>query len=173
MSVSLSNYLCSHSLTQKGSLPIHMALLGRRIDNQERLRQHAIDHPLDICYFEGGTWHPYDQSNAMAASLELGEGSAYCALVSESGSTYIVDFRAQLQVYACELLLFLATMLLCLLFLPFFVLYIDKCKLIVFKINLLAGSPKWSLALPSIPIPRSPPWESGSCFSPHLCTTYY
>eukprot|EP00271_Cylindrocystis_brebissonii_P005044 TRINITY_DN16995_c0_g1_i1.p1 TRINITY_DN16995_c0_g1~~TRINITY_DN16995_c0_g1_i1.p1 ORF type:complete len:560 (-),score=53.29 TRINITY_DN16995_c0_g1_i1:613-2292(-) len=88
---------------KRGNLPIHVAVSCGHTENQERLRQRAVEVPLEVRYFEGGEWHPYDASASRAVSFELGDGSSYCALATSTGGTYIVDFREQLQINASSL----------------------------------------------------------------------
>lgn len=93
-----------HTVRDKyGNLAIHVAMSARQSGMQECLWKHAVEHPLEVRYFEGARWHPYDDSAAKAVSFELGEGSAYCALVTTTGTPYIVDFRQQMQINANSL----------------------------------------------------------------------
>lgn len=87
-----------------GKLPTHLAADAGQVAMQERLRQQAVDCPVEFCFFEGGQWKPYDSAAGQALGFELGEGVQSAALACDlAGAVYLVDFVKQIQINALSL----------------------------------------------------------------------
>eukprot|EP00850_Spirogloea_muscicola_P005814 SM000027S09595 [mRNA] locus=s27:230184:232722:+ [translate_table: standard] len=81
-----------------GCMPMHVAVEAGDLRTQEALRHRALEAPAEFKYVQGQEWHAFEPAAACALAYELGEGANFSAMVTESGSTYIVDFVQRIQI---------------------------------------------------------------------------
>eukprot|EP00850_Spirogloea_muscicola_P005973 SM000028S10067 [mRNA] locus=s28:247641:249792:+ [translate_table: standard] len=79
-------------------MAMHVAVEANDLQTQEVLRHRALEVPAEFKYVQGQEWHAFEPAAACALAYELGEGANFSAMVTESGSTYIVDFVQRIQI---------------------------------------------------------------------------